>query len=285
MGYTPHLSYELASFSACSVDFKHDRTLISADQPGEEMHIHDHCEIYVNVSGAGAFVVENSVYPLTRGDVILTAPNEMHHGVWADGTLHEHYCIWLPAEGNAPWLPRFLERRRGEGNLLSLSTPEKERLLRSLERVERELMPRGDARFATVALLQILLQLECAEAESGEPTELPHPLPAILEEISRRLGEPIRMAEVAERHFISQSTLNRLFQTHLRVSPHAYLENLRLARAKRMLTEGRDVTETALECGFSDSSYFILLFRRRFGMTPGRYRKQNDRPVNGGQTP
>ena len=285
MGYTPHLSHRLAAFSACMMDFKHNHTRISADHPGEEMHIHDHFEIYVNVSGEGTFMVENSVYPLTRGDVILTAPNEMHHGVWVDGTMHEHYCIWLPAGENAPWLTRFRERPRGRRNLLSLSLADKEHLLRALERLERELLPEGDARRATAALLQVLLLIDSADVgREGEKTELPHPLPDILAEIGHRLGESIRMADVAERYFISQSTLNRLFRLYLRVSPHTYLENLRLARAKQMLAAGRDVTETALECGFSDSSYFILLFRRRFGVTPGRYRKQNYQLATKGDT-
>lgn len=274
MGYTPQLQYGLPPFFSCSVDLKHNRQVICDDLPNEAMHIHDACEIYVNVEGDGTFMVENSFYPVTRGDVILTAPNEMHHGTWAEGTLHEHYCLWFPAEANSAWSTRFFKRGRGEGNLISLAAPDKELLLRLLERMERELSEGGDPRRATAAFLQILLLIEGAEAETGEKSDLPHPLAEILEEIGRRLGEPLRMAEIAEHYFISQSTLNRLFQHYLRISPHAYLENLRLARARRMLAAGHDVTETALECGFSDSSYFILLFRRRFGVTPGKYRRE-----------
>lgn len=278
MGYTPQLQYGLPAFSPCALDLKHERAAVSDDLPNEGMHIHDACEIYVNVAGDGTFMVENCFYPVTRGDIVLTAPNEMHHGVWENGVTHEHYCIWFPAEINRAWTTRFFERRRGEGNLISLSAPDKERLLRLLERMERELSQEGDPRRATAAFLQVLLLIEGAEAEAGEKFDLPTPLPEILEEIGRRFGEPLRMADIAERYFISQSTLNRLFQQHLRISPHTYLENLRLARAKRLLASGCDVTATALECGFSDSSYFILLFRRRFGVTPGKYRRETPTP-------
>ena len=284
MGYIPQLRYDLPSFGPCAVDLRHEVTVISAELPNEAMHIHDTCEIYVNVTGDGTFMVENSFYPVTRGDIILTAPNEMHHGVWQEGVRHEHYCIWFPAGENTPWLTRFFDRPRGQNNLLSLSPPEKEKLLRALERMERELGEGGDRRRATASFLQILLQIESAEAEQGEKTDLPHPLPEILSELAERIAEPLRMTEIAERHFISQSTLNRLFQAHLRVSPHAYVENLRLARAKRLLAAGCDVTDTALECGFSDSSYFILLFRRRFGETPGKYRKQSHQKGMDGTT-
>lgn len=278
MGYTPQLQQALSPFLPCSVDLRHDRQTVCGELSNEDMHIHDACEIYVNVEGDGTFMVENSFYPVTRGDIILTAPNEMHHGTWARGTLHEHYCLWFPAEPNSAWSRRFFDRKRGEGNLILLTAPDKELLLRLLERMERELAEGGDPRRATAAFLQILLLIEGAEAEAGEKFDLPTPLPEILEEIGRRFGEPLRMADIAERYFISQSTLNRLFQQHLRISPHTYLENLRLARAKRLLASGCDVTATALECGFSDSSYFILLFRRRFGVTPGKYRRETPTP-------
>ncbi|MBQ8342333.1 MAG: AraC family ligand binding domain-containing protein, partial [Clostridia bacterium] len=78
MGYVPQLQHSMTPFFGCTVDFKHAVTVVGEVEPNEEMHIHDHCEIYVNVSGSGTFMVENSFYPVTRGDMILTAPNEMH---------------------------------------------------------------------------------------------------------------------------------------------------------------------------------------------------------------
>lgn len=273
MPYVPKLKDQLVGFGACAMEFKHYTAFANDPARNEEMHIHDSCEIYVNVSGDGIFMVENRLYPVTRGDMILTRPNEVHHGLFQSDAPHEHYCIWFSSEENARWLTRFFERERGEGNLLSLSPPDKEKLLRLLNVMEKELGEGGDGRRATAYFLQILLLIENTSAESGERADIPYPLSAILEEIGERYREPLRMSDIAERYFISQSTLNRIFQTYLRLSPHAYLENLRLARAKRMLATGADVTATALECGFSDCSHFIMLFRRRFGITPGKYRK------------
>lgn len=273
MPYKPQLKQSLKGFSACPLDFKHWRSVAQDPARNEEMHIHDACEIYVNVTGEGTFMVENRLYPVARGDMILTAPNEMHHGVFLGEACHEHYCIWFPAGENTAWLTRFFDRPRGAGNLLSLSAPDKERLLRLLARMECELEGSKDVRSATVSFLQLLLLIETAAPESAESVDVPYPLSAILDELRKSYREPIRMAEMAERYFISQSTLNRLFHTYLRISPYTYLEHLRLAHAKRLLAAGQDVTATALECGFSDSSHFIFLFRRRFGITPGKYRK------------
>lgn len=272
MPYVPKLNNRLVGFGTCTIELKHHTSFADDPWRNEEMHIHDSCEIYVNVSGDGIFMVENRLYPVTHGDMILTRPNEMHHGLFQGDAPHEHYCIWFSAGENIEWLTRFFKRERGEGNLLSLSPSDKEKLLRLLGTMERELGSVGDPRRVTALFLQLLLLMEDTIAELGEPAELPYPLSAILEEIGKRYNEPLRMSEIAESYFISQSTLNRIFQSYLRVSPHVYLENLRLAHAKRMLATGADVTATALECGFSDCSHFIMLFRRRFRVTPGKYR-------------
>ena len=42
-------------------------------------HIHNECEIYINLSGDVSFAVENSVYPIMPGGIIITRPLEYHH--------------------------------------------------------------------------------------------------------------------------------------------------------------------------------------------------------------
>ncbi len=57
MGYTPQLQQALSPFLPCSVDLKHDRQTVCGELSNEDMHIHDACEIYVNVEGDGTFMV------------------------------------------------------------------------------------------------------------------------------------------------------------------------------------------------------------------------------------
>lgn len=269
MPYEPSLDYPLQGFNDASIDFQHSAVCTDTPACNEEMHLHDSCEIYINVSGSGSFMVERTLYPITRGDMIITRPNEMHHAVFGGGIVHENYCIWFPIGENGAWLSRFMDRSLGEGNLISLPPAEKEKLLALFHRMEQE---RTSSLSLTSLFLRILLMIEMSGEGSGERADLPHPLDDILDELRVHYKEPLHITEVSARHYISQSTLNRLFRTHLHISPHRYLEDLRLAEAKRLLADGADVTEAALECGFTDSSHFILLFRRRFGITPGKYR-------------
>lgn len=54
-----------------------------------------------------------------------------------------------------------------------------------------------------------------------------------------------------------------------------YVNEQRIDRAFALLKKtGKPVQEIASECGFSDASYFIRLFKRRTGLTPNQYRRQ-----------
>jgi len=69
----------------------------------------------------------------------------------------------------------------------------------------------------------------------------------------------------------SERTLSRLFHTELGMSFHRWRTTLRIHHALTHLTNGRSVTDTAMECGWSNPSSFIDAFTEVVGQTPGRY--------------
>ena len=84
------------------------------------------------ISGMGMVLeaLENKLYPIERGDIIVTMPNEVHHCVYNSTSLHEDYCIWINAEGDmASILNLDTNRNKGEHNLISMSKEDKQRLL------------------------------------------------------------------------------------------------------------------------------------------------------------
>jgi AraC family transcriptional regulator len=54
---------------------------------------------------------------------------------------------------------------------------------------------------------------------------------------------------------------------------HRYLTRLRLARALDELPHAEDLTQLALDIGFSSHSHFTAAFRRAFGCTPSEFRQ------------
>ena len=53
-----------------------------------EAHIHKRCEVYINLSGDVSFAVENRLYSITRGSVIITRPSEQIYRLLTAAGLH-----------------------------------------------------------------------------------------------------------------------------------------------------------------------------------------------------
>ncbi len=81
------------------------------------------------------------------------------------------------------------------------------------------------------------------------------------------------------RHFgRSKSHISHTFKKSSGMSIRAYCNLLKLADAKKLLSEtNRSVTDIALDTGFNDTSYFVHLFSEKYGITPLQYRKASVR--------
>lgn len=86
--------------------------------------------------------------------------------------------------------------------------------------------------------------------------------------------EPISRADIARHVALSNDYLTFCFRKELGITPIAYLNRYRVNQAKNLLaTTYNNITEIAMEVGFSDSGYFSRVFRREVGMSPDAYRR------------
>ena len=82
--------------------------------------------------------------------------------------------------------------------------------------------------------------------------------------------------QIAEHIGISEVYLRKLFAKHLCKTPKQYVLDLRLQRAKELLTESNlKITEIAEICGFSGVYHFCRAFKERTGQTPTQYAASN----------
>ncbi|GAB4381221.1 MAG: hypothetical protein Kow00121_39200 [Elainellaceae cyanobacterium] len=85
----------------------------------------------------------------------------------------------------------------------------------------------------------------------------------------------IRVTDIAVEIGLSQYHFSRLFKQSMGISPHKYLNQQRIERAKALLKQ-KDVpiSDIAAEVGFVDQSHFTRHFRQLTGITPQIYRQK-----------
>jgi AraC family carnitine catabolism transcriptional activator len=107
--------------------------------------------------------------------------------------------------------------------------------------------------------------------------------PAVMKAVGlmeNHLEEPLPIDGLARRLGLTERRMERLFRKHLKETPSRFYVNLRLERARRLLTDSRrPVAEVGLLCGFNSPAYFSRAYRARFGRSPSEERRSGGGPV------
>jgi AraC-like DNA-binding protein len=93
--------------------------------------------------------------------------------------------------------------------------------------------------------------------------------------IRRNYADPLHSGAIAKHVALSEGHMRAVFRQIMGMSPHQYMLQIRIGKAKELLASGQlSLAEIAGMTGFDDLSYFIQMFRKREGLTPASYRKR-----------
>ncbi|GGF79653.1 hypothetical protein GCM10010912_25810 [Paenibacillus albidus] len=128
----------------------------------------------------------------------------------------------------------------------------------------------------SVTTYRLLLMLRQSDASPGTVSRLEtetvrnEALNKAVGLINEHFTEPLLISNLAGAVGYSVQHFQRLFVQEYGVTPHKYLQNLRLQRALQMITEDSSVAvqDIALNLGM-ETNYFIRVFRNTYGCTPG----------------
>ena len=114
--------------------------------------------------------------------------------------------------------------------------------------------------------------VKAVRVRGGLPT---YRLRRVLEYIAAHLDHDLGLAELASVTGLSPHYFAELFRQRLGKTPHRYVLEQRIERAKHLMrNRTRTILEVALLSGFKDQGHFGRVFRQLVGATPSRYRAE-----------
>ncbi len=121
------------------------------------------------------------------------------------------------------------------------------------------------------ACIRTCLDFSPAGSRSDVTMEFNNLISYLIENLEKK----ITLKDMAEYVSMSPSHFTRKFRQFISMPPMEYLNDLRIEKAKRLIkASSLNLTEIAMECGFSNSSYFSTRFTEKVNVSPIQYRKK-----------
>jgi len=249
--------------------------------PTWHVHVHDCCEIFLCLKGGSTFLVDDKVYDISDGDLFVINHFEAHKVVASKGgefvryILHVHPAfIYANSLDNVELSPCFFTT-----NKITKVSPTKDEVARLVSlfedlRAEHEY---GDDIYKKLRATEILLETNrlFATRHTTDTNAFRHKAVQLaIDYINRHYAGPLSLDAVAKNAFVSVAQLQRLFHRYCGTTVTKYIAGKRITKAKKLLSEGESVTDTALCCGFNDYANFIRTFKKAVGVPPGKYRAE-----------
>ncbi|SEO31843.1 helix-turn-helix transcriptional regulator [Paenibacillus sp. OV219] len=103
----------------------------------------------------------------------------------------------------------------------------------------------------------------------------------IIKDLNENYGDPLSLAEIAERYELNERYLNQIFKSMTGIPLGRYLMKIRIEQAKRLLrTTHLQVTDIALDTGFFDAAHFCKSFKKYTDYTPAEYKARMENELH-----
>ncbi len=260
---------------------------VDAQDPRFQMAYHWHMEVEVIRILRGTFLLtwNQQEYSLQSGSMVFLNSGALHGGTPSPDCVYE--CIvfdrsLLPKKDLAGHveLQQLLDGERTACPVAHAEAP----LLwdRLAELFARSARSTPGSRLIVQGLLMecfghLLDSAACAAAPDspGRINRKTEQMKRVLARIERDYAEPLTLNDLAAEAGMSPKYFCHFFQQLTRRTPIDYLNGYRIEQACCMLLTGEgSVTDIAFRCGFNDLSYFIRIFRKYKGISPGKYEKR-----------
>ncbi len=275
--------------------FTISRYVISANEVISE-HSHEFVELVFVESGNALHRLAGQSFSVAPGDVFVIEPAVYHSYQGSGSGPTVVYNVLFSTEFiqndlrslmdissfvDLFYLAPFLRRTQGFVARASLTETESSRLLRYLADLLAEITDQesGYQLASKTVLIHMLIFLSrCYEKQSqgerrAQRDRMDPSMETIMAFVRDNHTSPLRVKHISHLFGIGTSTLLTRFKEHTGMTLLQYKHQIQIQEACRLLAETEErIADISQAVGFDDLSFFYRIFRRKTGLSPGKYR-------------
>lgn len=261
-----------------NMEFYKEKTLFLIEKhignitPNNE-HFHDLFEFYYLKKGTATYLINDKIYNLTKGDIVVIPPNTLHKTISSSEGERERILFYLDKN--------FIMSDLKE-NLTFPTKPDiyhtdiNPRIKTIFDDMLDEFSTLNNHIYLNTLICELLILFQRANKsdEYRQKDNSSGIISDVLSYITANFSDDLTLQKIAEHFFTNPSYLSRLFKQHTGFTFCSYLNNYRIQEANKFLSEtNKPITEIALECGFNSSNNFCKCYKKIMKITPLTYRK------------
>ena len=241
-------------------------------------HWHDSYLVGVTEQGLQQFNCRRARHQSTPGKVFLLEPGDIHDGEAPNEDGFTYRMLYLDPHWLERELVELFEDAPLNSQLSFANTLTSDPQLAQATSLAFQTLHGGELKIVRQTALDGLLEhltrhLHWRVRYSEDP-RLPLVAQKAREFLHANAHLDIGLDQLAAATGVDRFRLTRAFKAAYGLAPHAYLVQLRLSKARRMLASGLQPATVAMELGFADQSHLGRWFVRAYGLTPAMYRKR-----------
>lgn len=253
------------------------------------LHWHKEFEITYVISGEGIFYTDLRPIYVKKGDIMIIPPLSLHSGkplkdfcecktlVFSLDFLKTNAADSISMK----YLNPISERAYNFPLLISKESPAYKNILESFRNITKtyekqefafELLIKSEL----IKILYTLFNSDMVELNMNEKDfeKKSEKIKSIIAYVKKHYKSNITITEVANYLDYSENYFCRFFKNQTGLTFVEYLNSVRLNAAANLLhNSDKPITDIALESGFDNLSYFIRIFKKKFIVTPLKYRQ------------
>lgn len=251
-----------------------------------EMHTHNYYEFYFFIEGDVRIQIEDEIYPLKYGDMVIIPPEHRHRAVVEQGTCaYRRFVFWISREYAGCLMEQAMEygylmqRAEVQGGLIchhdvvAFNTIQY-KIFQLIEEIQMERYGRN----ARVPLLvnDLILHLNREIYEEEHPMKIREEnlYQNLMYYIDQNLEEDLSLEQLAAAFYVSRYYVAHIFKEQAGLSVHQYILKKRMQACREAILGGENISRVYERYGFRDYSSFYRAFRKEFGMSPREYREE-----------
>jgi len=244
-----------------------------------QKHYHNMICILALKKGSAKFIINEQEQILKKNKLIIINPNEVHYSI-CDEENEDYYVIYI----HRNWYKTFQNQIFNTKEIIALPN-----ILNDLD-INQEFFElfnflQNDSDVIEKELkidifLKNIFKKNIDEKKFLKINGTSKLAKEFKEYIEKNISSKLTLSKISKELNVSAFHIIRVCKQNFGLSANAYIVNKRVHRAKKLISDGVDISQAAVDVGFYDQSHLTNIFKKVFAITPKAYQNDINKSIN-----